>query len=267
MSSLFLICPNSILLIPEINDYIPKELSPPPRSLVTNLICGKIWLAVQADSEDEVEVDIDQLSTEVLWKLDRYTKNIVQKVRKKPTQKGPGQQGAKPVVGSQPTIAAEAEPHNGNAGKAGLEDSSGSSSGKRLLRSCTRHCMIFWVGINNKSVSPESWTDGSVIPWRWLHTLLIRAGFFARNPFRQIMRQLAFVYTAWHYLFLLCPTQAPTPYSSPHSLHTEILKVLLSDTLFSCIWPQDVWKIGSCRSICFWEDSFLVEATTKWILK
>ena len=89
---------------------------------------------MQADSDDEIEIDIDQLSTEVLWKLDRYTKNIVQKVRKKTVQKGPGAQGgAKPGAASQPAAAAaasEPQPYNGGTAKAGQNGSSSSSSGR-----------------------------------------------------------------------------------------------------------------------------------------
>ncbi len=84
---------------------------------------------MQADSDEEIEVDIDQLSNEILWKLDRYTKTIVQKVRKKPSHKGPDAPGSKPASTPQPNNTASAEPFNGKDEKSGHHDSSSSSSG------------------------------------------------------------------------------------------------------------------------------------------
>lgn len=75
---------------------------------------------------------MDQLSNEILWKLDRYTKTIIQKVRKKPSQKGPDGQGSKPVSTPQPNNAGSAEPFNGKEEKSGHHSSSSSSSGGQL---------------------------------------------------------------------------------------------------------------------------------------
>lgn len=92
----------------------------------------RINVDLQTDSDEEVEVDIDQLSDKVLWKLDRYTKTIVQKVRKKTSQKGPDAQGSKPASTPQPNQAGSAEPFNGKDDKPGHHSSSSSSSGGKL---------------------------------------------------------------------------------------------------------------------------------------
>ena len=75
---------------------------------------------------------MDALSNETLWKLDRYTKTIVQKVRKKPAGKGADAQAPKPASTPQPNNAASAEPFNGKEEKSGHHNSSSSSSGGDL---------------------------------------------------------------------------------------------------------------------------------------
>ena len=72
---------------------------------------------------------MDALSNETLWKLDRYTKTIVQKVRKKPAGKGADAQVPKPASTPPPNNAGSAEPFNGKDEKSGHHDSSSSSSG------------------------------------------------------------------------------------------------------------------------------------------
>ena len=73
-------------------------------------------------------MDIDQLSTELLWRLDRYTRGIAQKVRKKSSSKPLDPQGGKPAA--TPDFTAEAvQPFNGKRDKSGDGDSSSSSSG------------------------------------------------------------------------------------------------------------------------------------------
>ena len=111
-------------------------------------------LHLQADTDEEVEVDIDQLSNEVLWRLDRYTKTIVQKVRKKPSQKGPDGQGSKPASTPQPNQAGSAEPFNGKEDKTGHHSlSSSSSGGESEVQRCNEWSWPFADVRNNVETS------------------------------------------------------------------------------------------------------------------
>lgn len=78
-------------------------------------------------------MDIDQLSTEILWKLDRFTRGVAQKVRKKAGSKPVDAQGSKPAPEAG-TAAGTPQPFNGKEDKSGHHDSSSSSSeGKSLI--------------------------------------------------------------------------------------------------------------------------------------
>lgn len=55
-------------------------------SFFTNFSGAKYEL-LQVDAAEEVEVDIDQLSTDILWKLERYASNVLQASRRKASLK------------------------------------------------------------------------------------------------------------------------------------------------------------------------------------
>lgn len=85
---------------------------------------------VQADSAEEVEVDIDQLSVAILWKLEQYTTSVLQSLKKKSSHK-PDAQG-KTQGGDANGNEGAAVPNGTSEARAADHSSSSSSSGTQL---------------------------------------------------------------------------------------------------------------------------------------
>ena len=75
-------------------------------------------------------MDIDQLSTEVLWKLDRYANAVLQSIRRKAGQKPPeGQTAATADAANGKDLATP----NGGSGSVAAADPSSNSSSSGVL--------------------------------------------------------------------------------------------------------------------------------------
>jgi hypothetical protein len=75
-----------------------------------------------------MEVDINELSTEILWKLHHFTKSILQNIRKKPGQKPADMPGSNSQLGAPPASADNLKQTNGSSGQGGVGTPSSSSS-------------------------------------------------------------------------------------------------------------------------------------------
>ena len=82
---------------------------------------------MQADGSEEMEVDINELSTEVLWKLHHFTRGVLQNIRKKPGQR-PAETPGSTQPGAAP--ASRDKQPNGSGGQGAQGSSSSSSSGE-----------------------------------------------------------------------------------------------------------------------------------------
>ncbi len=89
-------------------------------------------IVVQADGSEEMEVDINELSTEVLWKLHHFTRSILQNIRKKPGQKQAEAPGGSAKPNAAPAAGDGAKQPNGSGGQAAQGSASSSSSGETL---------------------------------------------------------------------------------------------------------------------------------------
>lgn len=93
-----------------------------------------------------MEVDINALSTEVLWKLHHFTKSILQNIRKKPGQKPADVPGGASQPEAAPATGDNAKQPNGSGGQGRQGSSSSSSSGENSAEVCFATCAEYWPG-------------------------------------------------------------------------------------------------------------------------
>jgi len=104
-------------------------------SEVLRIIAEDNSMLQKADGEEEMEVDINALSTEVLWKLHHFTKSILQNIRKKPGQKPADVPGGASQPEAAPATGDNAKQPNGSGGQGRQGSSSSSSSDSGTDRS------------------------------------------------------------------------------------------------------------------------------------